>query len=64
MKLKDLYEKEFKGVKFIGVYELDDKGNPKQIYPDYADEYLETHGDKEVKDHAYSKKHDCLVVEF
>lgn len=64
MKLKELYKKEFKKVQFIGVYEEDENGNPKPIYPDYADEYLETHGNMEVKDYQYSQKYDCLVVEF
>ena len=64
MKLKELCKKEFKKVQFLGVYETDENGNVKPIYPDYADELLETHGDMEVKDYTYSQKHDCLVVAF
>lgn len=62
MTLKELVETKYPKVTFIGFYEEDENGNVKSIYPEYADEILETHGNIEVVDHYYSKKHDCLVV--
>ena len=68
MKLKELAEEVFKGknieIQSIGIYTEDEKGNPNPIYPEYADELLETHGELEVEDSFYSEKHQCLVVEF
>ena len=60
MKLKELYKKEFKKVPFIGIYE----GKGKSIYPEYADELLETHGDMEVVDYLYIENKNTLVVQF
>lgn len=60
MTLNKLYKEQFKKVPMIGIYE----GPNKQIYPEYADEILETHGDLEVKDYCFSEKHNVLVVEF
>ena len=31
---------------------------------DYADEYLETHGDLEVRQSLYIKKHNCVYIEL
>ena len=62
MTLKELVETKYPKVTFIGFYEEDENGDVKQIYPDYTDEILETHGDVEVEFVHYSKKHDCLVV--
>lgn len=62
MTLKELYDEQFSNVGFIGVCETDENDNVKPIYPEYADEFLETNGDMEVKGYCYSKKHDCLVV--
>lgn len=68
MKLKELAEEVFKGknlvTQSIGFYTEDENGKPNPVYPDYADEILETHGEWEVKDYYYSDKHQCLVVEF
>lgn len=66
MKLKELAEEVFKSknieTQSIGIYTEDEKGNPNPIYPEYADELLETHGELEVEDSFYSEKHQCLVV--
>lgn len=34
------------------------------VYPDYADEYLETHGDKEVGAWQYREGANLLLVQF
>lgn len=60
MTLRELYEQDYPEVMWIGVYE----GPRVKIVPDYADEYLETHGDYEVIGHAYDPIHDVLVVEL
>ena len=53
--LKELTDRVFAGMDIreqqIGIYE----GKGKPIYPDYADEILETHGDYVVTDYAFSK---------
>ena len=60
MTLKELHNTKYQKVGLIGIF---DPNNPtKPIYPDYADELIETHGDKEVTDHMYSTKKDVLVV--
>ena len=65
MTLNNLYKTEYKAAPpFIGLYKTDEKGNIDPIIPDYADEILETHGDKEVIEHKYSTIHHCLVVEL
>lgn len=58
MKLRDLYEKEKENAYYIGIY----KGKNQNIYPDYADEMLETHGDLDVKE--YVVNDGVLVVSF
>lgn len=60
MTLRELYEQQYPDTMWIGVYE----GPGVNIIPDYADEYLETHGDYEVIRHAYSSKDDVLIVEL
>ena len=55
MTLKEVWKKH--KTKEIAIYE----GNP-VVYPDYADEILETHGNMEVKD--YIVKDGMLVVVF
>ena len=68
MSLKELVKKVFKGKKireqFIGIYEEDEKGNPKPIYPEYADELLETHGELIVENYQFVQSKNVLVVEF
>lgn len=64
MTLNELVETKYPKVTFIGLYEKDEYGNLKTIYPEYTDEMLETHGDYEVVDYYYSKKRDVLVVEL
>lgn len=68
MSLNEVVKKVFKGKRiqeqFIGIYEEDEKGNPKPIYPEYADELLETHGELIVKDYKYVQNKNVLVVEF
>ena len=60
MTLKELHETKYPKVDMIGTF---DPNNPtKPIYPEYADELIETHGDKEVVDHTYSEKRRVLVV--
>ena len=63
MNLKELTQQMFGnniGDKMIGVWQ----GKDKKIYPDYADEMLETHGDKNVVDYQYVENKKVLVVEF
>lgn len=64
MTLNKLYNKNYKDVPIIGIYEKDDQGRPLGIVPDYADEILETYGDMIVIDYIYSKENNCLIVEF
>ena len=58
--LAELVESEYPDVPMIGIYE----GPDQTIYPDYTDEYLETHGDRIVVDHYYSTSKNVLVVEL
>ena len=64
MKLKELCNKVFqdKDIKTqsIGIY----TGHGNTIYPDYADEILETHGDCEVAAYQYRENADLLVVQL
>jgi len=48
----------------IGFYTEDESGNPKPIYPDFADEIIETHGDLQVKDYKYVESKKVLVIEL
>ncbi len=48
MTLQELYETKYPKAGFISIYENGSAGSP-----DYADEYLETHGGYEVIDHEY-----------
>lgn len=47
--------------KFIGIAEVKD-GVLQKCYPDFADEYLETHGEMEVYCHYYAKSKKTLLV--
>ena len=49
---------------FIGIYSKDESGNISPIYPDFADEYVETHGNLRVKDYRYVKPQNTLVIEI
>lgn len=64
MSLKQLCEKVFKNknikTQSIGIY----TGPGKTIFPDYADEILETHGDCEVEAYQYREGADLLLVQF
>ena len=60
MTLNQLYKKQYPNVSYIAIYD----GLEKKIYADYADEYLETHGDCEVVDSQYAKEKDVLIVEL
>lgn len=63
-KVKEMFGDDIQD-KFIGVYEGDENGEVKPIYPDFMDEMLETHGDLEIDpDVYYSEKKKTLVVEF
>ena len=46
-KVKEMFGNDIQD-KFIGVYEEDENGEVKSIYPDFMDEMLETHGDLEI----------------
>ena len=63
-KVKEMFGDDIQD-KFIGIYEEDENGKVKPIYPDFMDEMLETHGDLEIDpDVYYSKEKKTLVVEF
>ena len=66
MKLKKVAAEVFKDkdikTQSIGFYTEDENGTPNKIYPDFADEILETHGNKEVEYYEYSEQHQCLIV--
>jgi len=63
MTLAELHKSQFNKVPFIGIYkEIDGKAQP--IYPEYADELLETHGKLEVKEYQFVASKNILVVEF
>lgn len=68
MSLQEVANKVFMGkdikTQYIGFYEKDENGKPKQIIPDYADEILETHAGREITDYQYVEKHQCLVVKL
>lgn len=66
MTLKNLINTKFRRFKTdptmrIGIY---DPSISFSIHPDYADEILETHGDKKVISYRYFKPQKTLVVEF
>ena len=63
MKLKELTKQLFGDNienKMIGIWQ----GKDKKIYPDFADEMLETHGDYNVVDYQYVESKKVLVVEL
>ena len=60
MTLKELHKTKYPNAPFIGVFERPEKF----IYPDYADEVLETHGDKEVINYNYQEKKGVLIVKL
>lgn len=64
MTLKELYEQKYKNVPYIGFLEYDKNGKIKKIYPDYADEILETHGECLVKGECFSASHNTLIIEL
>lgn len=64
MTLKELYEQKYKNVPYIGFLEYDENGKIKKIYPDYADEILETHGECLVKGEYFSTSQNTLIVEL
>lgn len=64
MTLKEVTKKAFQGrdikTQEIGIY----RGPGKTIYPDYADEILETHGDYEVEAYQYRENANLLIVQL
>lgn len=64
MTLKELYEKEFPKTPFICIYWRDENGVAHDVQKDYADEFIETHGDKVVKDYGYAERFKALVVQL
>lgn len=51
--------------KFIGEYKTNEVGDVLPIYPEFADEFLETHGALEIDpDVYYIKEKRILVVKF
>ena len=57
-KVKELFGNKTQD-KYIGI----DEGT-RPIYADYMDEYLETHGNREIEDYLYSEKQKTLVVKL
>jgi len=58
MTLNELYKEKFNKVKYIAIC-----GNKNEkIYADFADEYLETHGNFIVKEWHYVESKDVLAV--
>lgn len=51
---------ENKQIPFIAI--LDKETSKAEL--DYADEYLETHGDLEVRQSLYIEKHNCVYMEL
>jgi hypothetical protein len=47
-------------IPFIAILDKDSG----QAELDYADEYLETHGDLEVKQSLFIEKHNCVYIEL
>ena len=63
-KVKEIFGDDIRD-KFIGEYNVDEVGDVLPIYPEFADEFLETHGDLEIDpDVYYNEKKKILVVEF
>lgn len=58
MTLQEVYEK-YPEAEFIAVFEGEDF--PEELEPDYADEYLETHAEREVVNYWYYE-HNSLIV--
>ena len=64
MTLLEVYETKYPETKYIAVFEGKELPDPKNIEPDYADEYLETHGDREVVDYWYSEENKLIVAQL
>lgn len=64
MTLLEVYETKYPEAKYIAVFEGKESPDPRNIEPDYADEYLETHGDREVVDYWYSEENKLIVAQL
>ena len=64
MTLLEVYETKYPEAKYIAVFEGKEFPDPRDLEPDYADEYLETHGGYEVTNYEYYEKYDVLLVEL
>lgn len=64
MTLLEVYETKYPEAKYIAVFEGKELPDPRNIEPDYVDEYLETHGDREVVDYWYSEENKLIVAQL
>ena len=64
MTLLEVYETKYPEAKYIAVFEGKGFPDPRDLEPDYADEYLETHGDREVVDYWYSEENKLIVAQL
>ena len=65
MKLKELYDKTVNvgyAVEMIGS--VGRAGEWRDVIPEFADEFLETEGDREIYDFASQKEQKILIVKF
>lgn len=65
MKLKELYDKTVNAgyaIDMIGSVGRADEW--KDVIPEFADEFLETEGDREIYDFAIQKEQKILIVKF
>lgn len=46
----------------VGFYSEDENGQPNKTYSEYADEIVETQGDKPIHDFVYLENHNILIV--
>ena len=62
--LKEIYNEHYnnENAQFIALQKQGD--DPENIIIDYADEFLETHGDIEVVSSRFIVNYNCLVVEY
>ena len=62
MTLLETYETEYPEAEYIAVFEGEEF--PEELEPDYADEYLETHGDRVVENCWYYNHNKLLVAQL
>lgn len=65
MKLKELYDKTVNAGYAIDMIESVGRADEwKDVIPEFADEFLETEGDREIYDFAIQKEQKILIVKF